>query len=207
MKDPINIALIALVCILLGFTIYKNMGNGSDPVRSGVAEGPVDASGYVVTEIPGSPVKRMEKFDGNNILLESGEMLNDMKTGTWTTYHPDGRIKSISTYINGKLDGVFVNFTERGHVQLQTFYKDGLLHGSYTTYNSGTRKSEERFYNMGKLDGISRQYDNLGKIQKEIGFKNDIQHGIFKQYDPEGNVMLEYEYDNGEQIRGGIVEE
>ena len=44
-------------------------------------------------------------------------------------------------------------------------------------------------------------------MQKEIGFKNDVQHGIYKYYDKDGIVIMEYEYDNGKKVSGGIVEE
>ena len=204
MKDPINIALVAIIIILIGFTAYKNMGGGSSDT---VAAGPVNAEGYSVTDLEGSPVKKMEKFDDNNTLVESGAMLNGLKTGSWTTYYPEGRVKSISSYLAGKLNGVQLNFNDRGQVELQAFYKDGLLHGNWAAYTNGTRKKEERVYNMGKMEGVNRHYDKLGKLQKEIGFKNDLQHGSYKYYDEEGNILMEYEYENGEKVSGGIVKQ
>ena len=206
MKNPVNIALAVLVVILLGYTVYKNMG-GSSASPSAVAAGPVDANGYTVLEIDGTPIKKLEKYNESNILIESGETLNDLKTGTWTTFHSDGRVKSISSYIAGKLDGVQINLSDRGHVELQAMYKDGLLDGNWTSYQNGSRKLEERFYIMGKLNGVNKHYSKTGKLQKEIGFKDDLQHGVFKYYDDEGNVTLEYEYKDGEKVSGGIVSE
>ena len=202
MKDPINIALLVIVAILIGFTVYKNEGGKDSP-----AAGPVNAEGYSVVEFNDTPVKKLEKYDQNNNLIESGETLHDLKTGTWVTYYPDGRVKSISSYIAGKLNGLHMTFNDRGHVELQANYKDGFLHGNWTTFNSGSRKKEERVYNMGKLDGVNKHYNKVGKLQKEIGFKNDVQHGVYKYYDDDGNVTLEYEYKNGEKVRGGIVKE
>ena len=208
MKNSLNIALIVIVVLLIGLNVYKKSSGGdADSSAPSVTAGPVNAEGFSTIEIDGSPVKKLEKYDENNVLIESGETLNDLKTGTWTTYYTDGRVKSISSYIAGKLNGVQVNFTDRGQVELQAFYKDGILHGSWTSYNNGSRKKEERMYNMGKLDGINRHYNRVGKLQKEIGFKNDLQHGVFKYYDDDGNVTLEYEYENGEKVKGGIVSE
>ena len=204
MKNPINIALVALIVILLGFTVYKNKGGGTS--NASVPAGPVDVNGFTVIDVVGTPIKKLQKFN-NNLLEESGEMLNGQKTGTWITYYFDGRVKSISSYIAGKLDGVQINLNDKGHVELQAHYKDGQLDGTWTSYANGSRKSEERVYNMGKLDGISKYYDKRGKLQKEIGFKNDVQHGFFRQYDEQGNVLLEYEYKNGEKVSGGIVQE
>lgn len=203
MKDPINIALVAIIVVLLGFTVYKNMGGNA--ASGSKAAGPVDVNGYTIIDVKGTPVKRLEKYDNNNMLLESGEMLDGLKTGAWITYHSDGRVKSITNYIAGKKDGLQVNLSDKGYIELQAFYKDDVFHGNWTTYATGSRKIEERVYNMGKLDGINKHYDKLGKLQKEIGFKNDLQHGMFRQYDEEGNVLLEYEYKNGEKLGGGIV--
>jgi antitoxin component YwqK of YwqJK toxin-antitoxin module len=202
MKNPINIALIAIIIVLLGFTVYKNMGGSS---TDGIAAGPVDASGFTIIDIEGTPIKKLEKYDENKTLIGSGETLNDLKTGTWTTYYADGRVKSINSYLAGQLNGVQVNFTDRGQVEFQAFYKNGQLNGPWATFNNGNRKKEERFYNMGKMNGVNRHYDRLGKLQKEISYKNDVQHGIFIQYDADGNVLLEYEYKNGEKVSGGIV--
>ncbi len=204
MKDPINIAL-AVIVVLLGFTFYKKMSNNSDVAT--VAAGPVNAEGYTILDIEGSPVKKLEKYDANNILVESGATLNELKTGTWTTYNAERRVKSISSYLGGKLNGVQLEFNDRGQVELQAFYKDGLLHGNWASFTNGNRKKEERVYNMGKMDGINKHYDKVGKLQKEIGFKDDLQHGSYKYYDEDGNVLMEYEYENGEKVSGGIVEE
>lgn len=183
------------------------MGGGSSSDNSGIPEGPVDANEYTVIDIAGTSVKVLEKYDEKNILIESGETLNDLKTGMWSTYYADGRVKSITSYLAGKLNGVQVNFSDRGHVELQAFYKNDLLHGNWTTYKSGSRKIEERVYLLGNLEGINRHYDKSGKLQKEIGFKNGVQHGIYKYYDAKGNITLEYEYENGKKISGGMVEE
>ncbi len=207
MKDYINIALIAVIIILIGFTVYKNTGGDSSSNNSSISVGPVDANGYTVIDIEGTSVKKLEKHNENNILIESGETLNDLKTGTWTTYYQEGRIKSISSYLAGKPNGIHIELSDRGHVELQALYVDGQLHENWVSYQNGSRKLEERVYNMGKLNGVNRHYDRTGKLQKEIEFKNDVQDGIFKYYDEQGNITLEYEYKNGEKVKGGIVKE
>ena len=44
------------------------------------------------------------------------------------------------------------------------------------------------------------------KLKQEVEYKNGLQDGYFRYYDEEGNVTLEYEYKEGEKIKGGIVE-
>ena len=204
MKDPINIALAVIVVLLLGYTIFKNSGSSSDPGYS-IPAGPVDASGYTVLDIDGTDIKRLEKRDANGILKESGETFNGLKTGTWITYNNEGRVRTIDSYMAGKLEGIQLKLNDRGQVELQASYKGDILHGNWTKYKAGSRKEEERRYNMGKLDGVNKFYDQRGKLQKEIAYKNGVQHGLFRHYDEEGNVTLEYEYKDGEKVRGGIV--
>ena len=43
--------------------------------------------------------------------------------------------------------------------------------------------------------------------KKKCSFKNGKQHGKLQFFDEAGNVTLEYMYDNGEKISGGIVEQ
>ena len=149
-----------------------------------------------------------QKMGENNMTLEEGALLNGKKNGTWSTYHPDhGRIATITSYINGKKNGVYLELTNRGQVELRANYKDDVFHGTYATYKFGTRPIKEMNYNMGKLDGFYKEYHNNGKLQKEVGYKNGVQDGPFRQFNDEEKLIMEYEYKNGEKISGGVVTE
>ena len=126
MKNPVNIILIAVIILLLGYTVFKN----SSSTDSSPAAAPLNAEGYSVKDIENTSVKKLEKYGENNILLESGETLDGVKTGTWATYYSDGRVKSINSYLAGKLNGVQMTFTDRGYVEMQAIYKDGVLNGN-----------------------------------------------------------------------------
>jgi len=204
MKNPVNILLGIIALGLLGFIIYKSTGSSSS--STSVPEGFVTA-GATVFNVDGTDTKIIETRDANGKLTESGATLNGLKTGTWCTYHPDQRVKSVATYAGGKLNGLYMEMSDRGVIELQAFYKDGLLNGPYAKYKSATRKLEEREYLMGKLNGVYKKYeDRMGKLQQEIYYKNDVQDGPLRYYDDEGNITMEYEYKNGEKVSGGIVE-
>lgn len=207
MKNPINIILAIIAIGLLGWVIYQsNSGNNSNTPASTKAE-VFDASGSTQIDVEGTDTKIIEKRDANGNLTESGAMLNGLKTGTWVTYHPEQRIKTISSYVGGKLNGIHMELSNRGMVELESFYKDGQLNGNYISFKSGSRKVEERSYKMGQLDGMYRKYyERQNKIQQEISYKNGVQDGPYRFYDEEGNITMEYEYKNGEKISGGIVE-
>lgn len=204
MKNPVNILLAVVAVGLLGWIIYQNAGSSSAPVT--LPEG-FDAAGATVFEVDGTDTKMIENRDANGMLKESGALLNGLKTGTWTTYHSDQRVKTISTYVGGKLNGLYMEMTERGMIELQAFYKNGLLEGPYNKYKSGSRKLEERNYLAGELHGVYRKYDDRkNKLQQEIHYKNGIQDGLFRYFDEEGNITMEYTYKDGKKVSGGIVE-
>jgi len=151
-------------------------------------------------------VSLAKKVGNNDILLEEGTLLNGKKNGTWTTYHPDnGRVATLTSYINGKKNGVYLEFTNRGQIELRANYRDDIFDGPYASYKFGTRPVKEIDYKMGKIDGFYKEYHNNGKLQKEVSYKNGVQDGPFRQYNDEEKMIMEYEYKNGEKVSGGVV--
>lgn len=200
-----------LFFLLLFLSLYAcNSGNGNS---SGAAVS-ADLSGYELVPYQGTDISKAIKMDKDGSkILEEGEILKGQKNGTWITYHTQAnnnesiqRVKSISSYVNGQLSGVHMEFNNRGQVEKQCFYENGEFHGEFVKFKYGSRIEEEKTYNHGKLTGVFKKYDPRGKIQQEIHYKDNVQHGPLRYYDEEGNITMEYQYENGKKISGGIVE-
>lgn len=154
----------------------------------------------------GNNTQKAIKKGTSGAVVEEGELLNNLKTGTWVTYYPeDSRIKTITNYINGKKNGIYMELNDRGSVDLQCYYTDDILNGKWVKYKFGSRPEKEIDYAMGQMDGFYREYHSNGKLQKEISYKAGKQDGKFRQYNDKEQVVMEYEYKNGEKISGGIV--
>jgi len=168
---------------------------------------PVSANleGYTVSPLKGTNASVAEKFDANGNKVESGYVINGNKSGQWTRYDADSKIRFVVNYIDGLKNGDELSFNTRGQIEARTSYKNDVLDGISGTYKSG-RPTQEVSYKNGQFDGPTKKYFGNGKLQQEINFKNGKQHGAFRYYDEEGNVTLEYEYKNGEKVSGGIVE-
>lgn len=153
-------------------------------------------------------VTPVENRDANGALLSRGQNINGVKTGTWVEYNPDkGLPVKISTWLNGNLDGAYLEFNNRGQIELSQNYRNNQLHGPYAKFKFG-KTIESVNYTDGKQDGVYRSYfNNTDKLQKEVEYKNGIQHGAFRQYNEEGKVVLEYQYDNGKVVSGGMTEQ
>ncbi len=164
----------------------------------------MDLSGYQTEELNGATYAY--KVESTGVLVSEGFLSNGKKHGSWISYYPnDGKIKDVENYVNGTLNGVTLTFSNRGSIDKREHFRNGRRHGMSGEYKFG-RPIKETEYSDGKLNGVHKEYFNNGKLQKEVTFKNDLQHGSFKQYNEEGEVIIQYEYENGKKLSGGVVE-
>ncbi len=138
--------------------------------------------------------------DNNGKVTTSGLYRNKQREGSWVEYYPSGLTKSITTYIDGKKEGVTLEFNDNGQLSKRINFHLDQLDGDYREFNYTTVK-EERFYKNGKLEGTVKIYYPDGKVMEEGLYKNGIRDGISKWYDQQGNVTIEYEYQNGVLIK------
>ncbi len=171
----------------------------------GAGEG-VDTSNYEITDVPGAEVKRAVRRDPAGNVLEEGFLRNGVKTGAWVVYEEGGSFPSkIISYIDGKYNGAYFEFNDRGQVDLKATYLDNKLDGPWGKYRF-SRPEEEAYYRNGQLDGTYKKFFvRTGKLQSTIDYKNGVQDGLYRVYNEDGQITLEYEYRNGEKVGGGIV--
>lgn len=191
-----NLLIVAL--LLIFFASCNNAGQKAAPV--------VDASGYIVESIPGSTIQKVRKEDEQGNLIEEGFLQNGVKVGTWTTYKAEIEFpKTIISYVDGQYTGPYLEFNDRGQLELKAGYLNNQLHGPWGKYRFGRPEATANYTN-GELDGTYKEYFTRdGKIQKEVNYKNGVEHGTMRFYNEEGEVTVEYEYKNGEKVSGGIL--
>lgn len=188
-----------IVFAFITFLIYA-CSSGPGPVN-------IDLTGFESISIPGADAQKVVKKDGTGKILEEGFISNGTRNGLWITYHPDAdRIKTITNYVDGKVNGYHLQFTNRGQIEFKGQYVNDAYDGRVTKYKFG-RELEVYNYQEGDLDGPFTIYTDRGKMQTRGAYKNGKQDGILQYFDEDGNVTLEYEYKNGEKVSGGIVEE
>jgi len=196
----------SLLIFSILMTISSSCDSGQEKPSRQAETGTGDLSGLVLEDIPGSTVKYARQLSAAGQLEIEGFAENGKKTGQWIQYSPEGDILLINHYVNGLLEGPAIRMSFRNQVDLKTTYRRNLLDGPWTSYKYG-KVIEKRNYVDDKLDGVVKTYDDRTfKLKQEVQYKNGLQHGYFKYYDENGNVTLEYEYKDGEKIKGGIVE-
>lgn len=183
--------------VVLGFISCGSTGGGGGAATS--------LEGYQ-TENAGGGVTKAYKKSGEHY-TEQGFLVNGVKNGVWITYFDGeeaGKIKTLASYSNGVLNGPYYEYTNRGQIETEVNYINGLYDGVVSSYKFG-RTTSSRSYKANELDGPSYEYFGDGKLQKETNFKKGKQHGIMTWYNEEGKKTMEYEYNNGEKVSGGIV--
>jgi len=182
--------------------------------KSAPTVGSGDWSGFEVHAVEGSESNLLTRDDENGFPAEEGYTLNGVKDGLWLTYHParianvrgETRIQTLNTYQNGRIEGVSMEFDQRGQIIKKAYYRNGELDGPFVTYKFG-RPLEIIPYDAGEINGKVVKYYPGGKVREEIEYKNGVQDGKYNHYNEDQKLDMQYEYKNGEKISGGIVED
>ena len=164
------------------------------------------ADEYDFEKLSGTNIENVIKFDKNGKTTEQGFVNNGLKTGQWVEFDPvKGNIKAITSYVDGKLNGLYIEFDNLGYKTIVAEFKDDDLNGKYTKYKFN-KKIEEANYKNGKLNGIRTKYNNSnGKKLEETEYKDDVIDGTVRYYNDKGEIVLEYIYKNGKKVKGGMV--
>lgn len=192
-----------LFIAMVSLVLWSCGGNGTSTSSSTPA---ATVTGFETTPISGSNAQFNVKRNGAGKISEEGITRNGVKDGVWFTYHDDNQgIKTITSYVNGKKTGASLELSKRGQVDKRAGYLNDQLHGLQGEYSFGRVKKEINYSN-GNLDGSFAEYNDKGKLQKRGAYKDGKQHGKLEFFDDDENLVMEYVYDNGTKVSGGIVE-
>lgn len=174
--------------------------------QSSTDTGGFDLTGYETSKVPGTSTTHVLKKDDNGKVIEEGFIKNGQKNGQWVTYdQTKGAVKTIESYIDGKLSGYSFIVSSRGYIDEQAGYSNNMLHGRNYKYRYGRPKSQLH-YKDGKLDGMQKEFYDNGKLQQETEFEAGVQNGVYRYYSDDGILRMEYTYKDGEKVSGGIIE-
>lgn len=165
-----------------------------------------DLTGFTQKEVAGGAGIKVEKRDDKGNIVEEGVLINGVKNGAWITYHPNREkvVKTLANYVNNELNGVYLTFSNRGQIETLTTYSNGVYDGDFAKFRFGNLEESATYVN-GELHGIYRKYHQNNRIQTEATYKNGKQDGMYKFFDDEGNMLMEYQYKDGEKITGGLT--
>ncbi len=179
-------------------------GNGASSPNSNVQS--IDLTGFVVTDLPGG-YQRVVKSNAEGKILEEGVLKNGKRNGTWVVYQDRKPTpKSIANFIDDQYSGVYMEFANTSQLELICSYKANQLDGKFIRLKN-TRILEEGTYIDGQIDGNYKKfYPNKDVVQQENNYKMGKLHGKSNYYNEAGQLIMEYDYKDGEKISGGMVD-
>lgn len=127
-------------------------------------------------------------YNGKKIV--SGETQNGVPNGEFRSYTIKGRLKGVSPYQGGKLNGLQVLIDEDQDSTFRTF-KMGILNGDFIIKGSNGSFHYSRFEN-GERIGVSYSlYDN-GRLEEHFFYEKPglLIDGYHYIYDGDGNVSI-----------------
>lgn len=156
-----------------------------------------------------------KSYGENDIVFAKGE--DKPYTGEFALFLGD-MIESSEAYVDGKLNGDRIWYSDDGNIAMIETYKNDKLEGEQNTYfDDGSLKSKITYKNNriiaievyaedGKLlhkDDLSRgtgtwkTFWNNGQVMEEGKYKNWVKDGTWKRYQEDGTVDSVAVYENG----------
>ena len=147
------------------------------------------------------------KVDGEwNWFYESGDLLrkemfvNGKENGLLIEYSDAGNVITKGEYVNGKEEGEW--FIEVGDHQEEGVYEGGLKQGIWKHYflSNGALRFEGEYF-----DGLEQEkhiwYYDTGAKMLEGKFVSGVKEGEWRRYDRNGTLFVNIEYSSGVEIK------
>lgn len=104
---------------------------------------------------------------------------------------------SLEKFIDGKPDGLQMEFYRGGLKMSERWFKDGKKEGIYLSwYPNGNKKAECNF-SEGEYQGALREWTETGVLIREMNYKKGHESGRQQAWDSEGKQLANYEVRNG----------
>jgi antitoxin component YwqK of YwqJK toxin-antitoxin module len=174
-------------------------------VAPGSLKAELNISDYSIEDF-GDGLQRARKFDDDDNLLEEGLLLNGERNGSWTIFQSNGKPHIVNSYVNGRKNGLTMEYDKNGRVLKEANFINDQFDGSYKEFRMYIPFRDSNFKN-GKYDGMHKEFDQQGNLQKEMEFKNGVQHGVMNYYNLEGEITVTYQFENGKKVEGGGIVE
>lgn len=84
---------------------------------------------------------------GTEFRMLTGTLVNGVESGEWSWFFPDGKVRAVVNFSNGKANGDFVRYDAKGKVHSKGTYVDGkregewLVAGKKNSYKNGVAKN------------------------------------------------------------------
>lgn len=138
-----------------------------------------------------------KKYENGRLVYE-GQFKDDVPYGTFKYYHENGKLKSVTDFIQGVHKVKTTIYYDNGHKASEGSYIDQQKDGVWNYYNQNDILVKVEGYNAGSRHGLWKTYSpEDGVLLEECEFANGLRNGSYKTYYTNGKISLDETYLNG----------
>lgn len=141
-----------------------------------------DASGRlrIASYYPGGEKKVDALTIGRSEDMLSESSMEQLRAdGTFRAFHPNGKVKDVSTLRQGRLIGSSTAWYPDGQLQFNGEYSDGQFNGRVVTYYPSGQLEQEAYYKNGTFNGTVIAWHDNGIKKTETHYDNGKLVGEF----------------------------
>ncbi|PZF74703.1 energy transducer TonB [Taibaiella soli] len=128
-----------------------------------------------------------DTLNGRTYKSSEGNCIHTQNDSTWYRYYPNGAVKSISYYVNGKLDKGYTSYDSLENILSKGYYASGEKTGVWQYWDPKTLTLlAKKSYLSGHLVGPQEYYYPNGKIKTSEHYNIYTQMTNGKSYTNDG---------------------
>ena len=128
-------------------------------------------------------IPKAQKLSEKKVLIKTDEVVKRDDTyyekfsnvpfsGSLESYHPNGQLKIIGEFSDGKKVGEWTEYYMNGIKKFQGYFARGKKDGAWMYYFLNANIKEKQFYNDGNKDGLWEKFDVDGAIVQTESYQN-----------------------------------
>lgn len=124
----------------------------------------------------------------------------DKPTTIISEQYANGSPKLWKTLVDGKAEGLWLEWYPDGTLRYKAYWKNNLGHGKWEYFHPNGQLRSESFYLEDIGQGIERSYFNNGQLQSDATYANGKKIGEELIYDVNGTLLKRNFYDDGQIV-------
>jgi antitoxin component YwqK of YwqJK toxin-antitoxin module len=127
---------------------------------------------------------------------EYGRFRDGKRDGTWSRWHPSGKIDAITLWDYGKPVS-FEAWHDSGQKWEQGSFVDGFKQGPWLRWHENGQKELEANYDHGTLERLYTMWHDNGQKEQQGEYKHGIREGLWVAWHRNGQKRQEILYHEG----------
>jgi antitoxin component YwqK of YwqJK toxin-antitoxin module len=165
---------------------------------------------YVVTEKEENAWHRKAYYISHKMIAMEGWYKDEsckVANGDMTWYHPTRYLKSQGRYVDGKKEGTWLEWNDKGQLIDSSAYKEGRRIGiSMRWHSNGMLQDSMEFDSEG--NGVEVAWHDDGSLYKAGRWMQDtLKKGRWKYYHKNGQTLATEDYENGRRVACACYDE